>query len=150
MSNIKGTFNTVSKGSLGSFGGHFPVWARIENRLAGGGYFDLTKTNPLTGATFAAGDLIPAGTMVHYAGPGKELTIIPNSETDASVTAGDCNGLVDNDVLIPENAILATAAVVVKGRIYADRVINGTGVGKTIGLPTAVEAMLPMIEFVRE
>lgn len=149
----KGTFNTVSYGNTGEFGGSFPVWARIENRLVGGGYFDLNKTNPLTGATFKAGDIIPAGTMVHYAGSGKELTIIPNAENDAEVSAGKCNGLVDNDVLIPANCLLATAAVVVKGRIYADRVCNGeggSGAAKTWGLPSAVESMLPMIEFVRE
>lgn len=53
------------------------------------------------------------------------------------------NGLVFEDVCIPEGCILATCAVVRAGRIYADRVFGG-------GIPKSVEARLPMIEFVRE
>ena len=56
---------------------------------------------------------------------------------------GDVNGLVWNDVCIPEGATLATCAVVRAGRIYADRVFGG-------GIPASVEKQLPMIEFVRE
>lgn len=140
----KGTFNTVSYGNTGSFGGSFPVWARIENRLVSGGYFDLSETNPITGKTFAAGDIIPAGTMVEYPAPGGKLTIVLNT-TDTAEAVANVKGLVDNDVVIPANCKLATAAVVVKGRIYADRVNVGAQ-----GLPKAVEAKLPMIEFVRE
>lgn len=55
----------------------------------------------------------------------------------------DVNGLVFEDVCIPEGCILATCAVVRAGRIYADRVFGG-------GIPKSVEAQLPMIEFVRE
>lgn len=146
----KGTFNTVSYGNTGSFGGSFPVWARIENRLVSGGYFDLTTgNNPLTGKAWAAGDIIPAGTMVEYPGPGGKLTIVPNfadSADNAETLVANVKGLVDNDVVIPANCKLATAAVVVKGRIYADRV----KAGNVQGLPKAVEAKLPMIEFVRE
>lgn len=146
---MKKTFNTVHFGKKAEFGGHFPVWARIENTLVAGGHF--AGSNPLTGKAFAAGDLIPAGTMVHYSTPGGVLTIIPNNASEDAVKT--VNGLVENDVMIPEDFKLATAAVVVKGRIYADRVFarnaDGDPVG-TIGLPAAVEAQLPMIEFVRE
>lgn len=55
----------------------------------------------------------------------------------------DVNGLVFEDVCIPEGCILATCAVVRAGRIYADRVFGG-------GIPESVDAQLPMIEFVRE
>lgn len=55
----------------------------------------------------------------------------------------DVNGLVFEDVCIPEGCILATCAVVRAGRIYAGRVFGG-------GIPKSVEAQLPMIEFVRE
>lgn len=55
----------------------------------------------------------------------------------------DVNGLVFEDVCIPEGCILATCAIVRAGRIYADRVFGG-------GIPKSVEAQLPMIEFVRE
>lgn len=68
-------------------------------------------------------------------------------ETVKGVPAGgkltDVNGLVFEDVCIPEGCILATCAVVCAGRIYADRVFGG-------GIPKSVEAQLPMIEFVRE
>lgn len=61
----------------------------------------------------------------------------------ASGKLTDVNGLVFEDVCIPEGCILATCAVVRAGRIYADRVSGG-------GIPKSVEAQLPMIEFVRE
>lgn len=72
--------------------------------------------------------------------------------TFAAVTTGvdadgsdltDVNGLVFEDVCIPDGATLATCAVVRAGRIYADRVASG-------GLPTSIESQLPLIEFVRE
>ena len=61
----------------------------------------------------------------------------------ASGELSDVNGLVFEDVCIPEGCISATCAVVRAGRIYADRVAGG-------GIPKSVEAQLPMIEFVRE
>lgn len=148
----KGTFNTIHFGKTGQFGGNVPVWARIYRRLVSGGYFDLSENNPYTGKPFAAGDLIPAGTMLHYEKPGGKLTIILKSESDLT----QVNGLLDNDVLIPENCQVATGAVVISGRIYADRVAynlydadKSEEVAK-IGLPAGLEQVLPMIEFVRE
>lgn len=64
-------------------------------------------------------------------------------EVPVSGKLTDVNGLVFEDVCIPEGCILATCAVVRAGRIYADRVFGG-------GIPKSVEAQLPMIEFVRE
>ena len=61
----------------------------------------------------------------------------------ANGSLDDVNGLIFEDVCIPEGCILATCAVVRAGRIYADRVNGG-------GIPKAVEKQLPMIEFVRE
>ena len=55
----------------------------------------------------------------------------------------DVNGLIFEDVYMPEGTIHATCAVVRAGRIYADRVDGGA-------LPAAIESQLPMIEFVRE
>ena len=146
----KGTFNTIHFGNTGKFGGNVPVWARIYRRLVSGGYFDLTKINPLTGKTFAAGDLIPAGTMLSYDKPGGELTIYLKSQSDLTVV----KGLLDNDVLIPDNCKVATGAVVISGRIYADRVgcnlYDAETESAKIGLPEGLEQVLPMIEFVRE
>ena len=75
--------------------------------------------------------------MVKYNGAGKPVEIIAATATDKLATV---NGLIWNDVCVPEGAVLATCAVVRKGRIYADRA----------GIPAAVEENLPMIEFVRE
>lgn len=55
----------------------------------------------------------------------------------------EVNGLIFEDVYMPEGTIHATCAVVRAGRIYADRVAGG-------GLPVDIENQLPMIEFVRE
>lgn len=55
----------------------------------------------------------------------------------------DVNGLIFEDVYMPEGTIHATCAVVRAGRIYADRVLGG-------GLPSSIESQLPAIEFVRE
>lgn len=55
----------------------------------------------------------------------------------------DVNGLIFEDVYMPEGTIHATCAVVRNGRIYADRVLGG-------GLPSSIESQLPAIEFVRE
>ena len=85
------------------------------------------------------------------AAPVVEVNSTGVKATAEVVTAGaaangsldDVNGLIFEDVCIPEGCILATCAVVRAGRIYADRVNGG-------GIPKAVEKQLPMIEFVRE
>lgn len=228
------TFNTISSQSW-EVGSHFPVWARVTRTYQGGAYIDVSALG------LKAGDIIPAGTMVKYTGPGKKAEVftadsiagvkevvrvtvtggctengnvgitLNGTNTDIAVTtaessanavaakiaagsftgwtakqggasveftkeaAGECtapsvnpnetgvtasvevvtkgvtaqgsysdvNGLVWNDVMIPEGCILATCAVVFGGRIYADRVAGG-------GLPKDIEKNLPMIEFVRE
>lgn len=142
---IKGTFNTIHFGKTGEFGGNVPVWARIYRRLVSGGYFDIAENN------LKAGDVIPAGTMLHYDKPGGKLTIIKNDEADAEKLK-TVNGLLDNDVCIPDNVKAATGAVVISGRIYADRVGYGVYETAKVGLPKGkgIEAQLPMIEFVRE
>lgn len=123
-----GTFNTIANGSV-AIGGDFAIWARVEDVYAGGGVIDTSKYN--------AGDIVKAGTMVIFNGPGKQVTVVAATDTE---NLSKVNGLIWNDVLIPDNAVLTTCAVVRKGRIYADRA----------GIPAAVEANLPMIEFVRE
>lgn len=162
MSFLKGTFNTIGSGSR-SIGGDNPIWARVEDRFVGGMAIDHTK--------YAAGTVIPAGSMCVYAGSGNVGkvffqehdatkayqvgdTVLHSGLPYTCKTAGaaawsasnwtaetnNINGLVWNDVMIPEGCQSATCAVVRKGRVYADRA----------GLPTDIEAKLPMIEFVRE
>lgn len=132
-----GTQNTIGS-RTGNVGGHFPVWARVDKLYQGGGVIDTTS--------LAAGTVIPAGTMVHFAGPGKAVTIVSapanaSSPTSAETTAlATVNGLIFDDVCVPTGCKLATCAVVRAGRIYADRV----------SLPASIESQLPMVEFVRE
>jgi len=229
----KGTFNTIVQGSQ-KIGESKVIWSRVRELYQGGGTIDPDKFPPNT--------IIPAGTMVKFNGPGKEVDIVTadgnpgtkevnilviangataegnisitlngndvnvaltGNETpeaiaaaiaatafaDYSVTANgnmvvfaadavgvkeepvfedtgntgvvavfgtqvkgtnaqeanlnEVNGLIFEDVYMPEGTIHATCAVVRAGRIYADRVAGG-------GLPAAIEDQLPMIEFVRE
>lgn len=232
-----GTFNTIGQ-FQSEFGGNFPVWSRVRELYQGGGMIDVA------GMGLNPGDIIHAGTMVKFNGPGKQVEVITAegvtgvkavvtltitnkatangdlsfvlgsksysiavtsaSETTPELVAtkieggkatftewdvkrsgavltftqktaamvpaymfipgstgvtgtmeltkqgatasgnlSDVNGLVFEDVCIPEGCISATCAVVRAGRIYADRVAGG-------GIPKSVEAQLPMIEFVRE
>lgn len=232
-----GTFNTIGQ-FRSEFGGNFPVWSRVRELYQGGGMIDVA------GMGLNPGDIIHAGTMVKFNGPGKKVKVITaegvtgakavvtltitnkatadgdlsfvlgsksysiavtsapeetpeqiatkikndnatSTEWDversgavltftqktaamvpaymfipgstgvtgtmeltkqgatASGSLSDVNGLVFEDVCIPEGCISATCAVVRAGRIYADRVAGG-------GIPKLVEAQLPMIEFVRE
>lgn len=128
-----GTFNTIGTHKA-EIGGHFPVWSRVDKIYQGGGTIDLTGLK--------AGDVIGAGTMVIFAGPGKQVEIVKADGAEAKLA--QVNGLIMDDVCIPTGCTLATCAVVRAGRIYADRAANGAGI------PASVEANLPMIEFVRE
>lgn len=110
-------------------------------------------------SSFAEWDVIRSGATVTFTQktaaqlyaymfiPGNTGVTGDIEETVKGAPAGgkltDVNGLVFEDVCIPEGCILATCAVVRAGRIYADRVFGG-------GIPKSVEAQLPMIEFVRE
>lgn len=163
-----GTFNTIGK-YQSEFGGHFPVWSRVRELYQGGGMIDHTKypAGTVIGAgtpvqfmgagqqvvilagpayestkTYAVGDIVEQAGKIY-----KNKTAIesPEAFTASKWTdiTGTVNGLIFEDVCIPEGCILATCAVVRAGRIYADRVFGG-------GIPKSVEAQLPMIEFVRE
>ena len=133
MANQIGTFNTIAKGDVFSIGGDYPVWARVREIYQGGGNIPLEGLNP--------GDVIHAGTPVIFNGPGQDVTIvkITDSENLAKV-----NGLVFNDVCIPQDCISASCAVVRNGRIYASRANGGEG------LPKSLIPQLPGIEFVYE
>lgn len=128
-----GTFNTISKGDVFSIGGDYPVWARVREIYQGGGNIPLEGLNP--------GDVIHAGTPVIFNGPGQDVTIV---EITDSANLAKVNGLIFNDVAIPNDCISATCAVVRNGRIYANRANGGEG------LPKSLMAQLPMIEFVYE
>lgn len=129
-----GTFNTISQGKLLEIGGDYPVWIGPSMELyPGGGNIQLGDLKP--------GDVIHAGTPVIYEGPGKDVTIV--EITDAE-NMKKVNGLVFNDVCIPQDCISATCAVAFKGKIYANRANGGEG------LPKSLMAQLPQITFVYE
>lgn len=162
------TFNTISQNQAG-IGGNFPVWSRVRELYQGGGTIDHTK--------YPAGTVIGAGTPVQFMGAGQQVVVVAGPAYEATKTyavgdiveqagkiyknktaieipeaftaskwtdiTGTVNGLTFEDVCIPEGCTLATCAVVRNGRIYADRVVGAT-------ILPAMEANLPMIEFVRE
>lgn len=135
-----GTFSMSSR----KVGGGMVVFPRVDSRYQGGGNINISGTNPLTTKTFAAGDLIPAGTMVKFAGPGKDVTIVPNGTASSGLTG--VNGLIEHDIVIPDGAVSVPCTVVRSGRVLADRVVHGNNTG----LPAEAAALLPLIEFVRE
>lgn len=117
----------------------------VAAKIADGSFSGWTAKQEVASVIFTKS---AAGTC---AAPVVEVNSTVVKATAEVVTAGaaaqgsldDVNGLIFEDVCIPEGCILATCAVVRAGRIYADRVNGG-------GIPKSVEKQLPMIEFVRE
>jgi hypothetical protein len=129
MSNLqKGTFNTIANTSV-TVGGGKQVWARVEKVIHFGRLIDLTGRK--------AGDVIPAGSMVHFDNESDKAEVIKATDTEKLTTV---NGLILNDVCIPEGAVFASCAIVTSGKIWAD----------ATDVPKTVEAQLPNIEFIRE
>lgn len=119
------------------------VATKIEGAKSSFAEWDVKRS----GATVTFTQKTAAQPYAHMFIPGNTGVTGDIEETVKGAPAGgkltDVNGLVFEDVCIPEGCILATCAVVRAGRIYADRVFGG-------GIPKSVEAQLPMIEFVRE
>lgn len=119
------------------------VASKIEGAKSSFAEWDVKRS----GATVTFTQKTAAQLYAYMFIPGNTGVAGDIEETVKGVPAGgkltDVNGLVFEDVCIPEGCILATCAVVRAGRIYADRVFGG-------GIPKSVEAQLPMIEFVRE
>lgn len=117
----------------------------VAAKVAAGSFSGWTAK--LDGATVtftksAAGVVVAP--MVNPNSTGVNATVeVVEEGAAASGSLTDVNGLIWNDVCIPEGVTLATCAVVYAGRIYADRVFGG-------GIPASVEKQLPMIEFVHE
>lgn len=119
------------------------VATKIEGAKSSFAEWDVKRS----GATVTFTQKTAAQLYAHMFIPGNTEVTGDIEETVKEVPASgkltEVNGLVFEDVCIPEGCILATCAVVRAGRIYADRVFGG-------GIPKSVEAQLPMIEFVRE
>ncbi|MGJ7024921.1 hypothetical protein [Petrimonas sulfuriphila] len=119
---------------------------KVAAKIAAGTYTGWTAEADGAVVTFTADDEeAKAAPAFAAAATGVTATFavtVAGVDPDGSALT-DVNGLIFEDVYMPEGTIHATCAVVRAGRIYADRVAGG-------GLPTAIESQLPMIEFVRE
>lgn len=123
----KGTFNTISNANS-AIGGGVHVWARVDKVIHFGRTIDV--------GDYSAGDVIPAGTMVHFDNQSDEAKVVLPTDADS---LKDVNGLILNDVCIPEGCVFASCAIVTSGKIWAD----------ATNVPESVEAQLPNIEFIR-
>lgn len=119
------------------------VAAEIEKKKTALTEWNVSRSGAtVTFTQKAAKETIGNSVYVNNTGADCEMAVTTKGVT-ASGSLSDVNGLVWNDVCIPDGCTLATCAVVYAGRIYADRVFGG-------GIPASVESQLPMIEFVRE
>lgn len=120
--------------------------AKVAAKIAAGSYTGWTAKAEGDVVTFTASDKEAKEAPVFAAAAtGVEAVfkvLVKGIDPDGS-SLEDVNGLIFEDVYMPEGTIHATCAVVRNGRIYADRVLGG-------GLPSSIESQLPAIEFVRE
>lgn len=122
-----GSFNTINAHTQ-SIGGSVQVWARIDKKIHFGRKIDVSS--------LAAGTVIPAGSMVIWDNTTDTATVVKAS--DAS-NLSKVNGLIENEIVVPDGCVFASCAIVTAGKIWAD----------ATDVPTSVEAQLPMIEFIR-
>lgn len=120
--------------------------AKVANKIAAGSYTGWTAEAEGDVVTFTASDNeakeAPAFAAASTGVEAEFEVLVEGVDPDGS-SLEDVNGLIFEDVYMPEGTIHATCAVVRNGRIYADRVLGG-------GLPSSIESQLPAIEFVRE
>lgn len=120
--------------------------AKVANKIAAGSYTGWTAEAEGDVVTFTASDNeakeAPAFAAAATGVEAEFEVLVEGVDPDGSDLT-DVNGLIFEDVYMPEGTIHATCAVVRNGRIYADRVLGG-------GLPSSIESQLPAIEFVRE
>ena len=120
--------------------------AKVAAKIAAGSYSGWTAEAEGDVVTFtASASGAKEAPVFTAAATGVEAVfevLVEGVDPDGS-SLDDVNGLIFEDVYMPEGTIHATCAVVRNGRIYADRVLGG-------GLPSSIESQLPAIEFVRE
>jgi hypothetical protein len=120
--------------------------AEVAAKIAAGTYTGWTAEAEGDVVTFTASDNEAKEAPVFAAaatGVEAEFEVLVKGVDPDGSSLDDVNGLIFEDVYMPEGTIHATCAVVRNGRIYADRVLGG-------GLPSSIESQLPAIEFVRE
>lgn len=120
--------------------------AEVAAKIAAGSYTGWTAKAEGDVVTFTASDNEAKEAHAFAAaatGVEAEFEVLVEGVDPDGSDLTDVNGLIFEDVYMPEGTIHATCAVVRNGRIYADRVLGG-------GLPASIESQLPAIEFVRE
>ena len=127
---IQGTDNTMG-GSNGEAYGHNECWIDVDKMIHFGRKIDLEK------AGLKEGDVLPAGTMVHFDNDSDYAEIIHGTDGEAKLKT--VNGLTRHDVRVPSNCIFASVGIVIAGKLWGD----------ATDVPASVEAQLPMIRFER-
>ena len=131
-----GSFNTFGSTSK-TYGSGKNIWHEIKGAYPVGG----TISNL---SDFAVGSVIPAGSMCKYDAVNATIKILTN--TEATATPADVNGLLRDDIYVDEAVKgtngAATGSVVYSGEIYVDRCAQA--------IPATVLAVLPMIVAIKE
>jgi hypothetical protein len=131
MGNYKrGTDNTIG-GSNGEVFGSNECWIDVDKMIHFGRKIDLEQ------AGLSEGDVLPAGSMVHYDNESDYAEVIKGDAPSAKLKT--VNGLTRHDVRVPSNCTFASVGIVVAGKLYGD----------ATDVPASVEAQLPMIVFER-
>ena len=125
----RGTDNTMSQRSSQILGGDVEVWIDVDKMIHFGRKINLEG--------YHAGDVIPAGSMVHFDNQSDYAEVIKADATAAKLKT--VNGLTRHDVKIVEGTFYATVGIVVAGKIWGD----------ATDVPASVEAQLPNITFER-
>ena len=130
MGYTRGTDNTIG-GSRGEAYGHNECWIDVDKMIHFGRKINLEQ------AGLHEGDVLPAGTMVHYDNDSDFAEVIHG--TDSAEKLATVNGLTRHDVRIPSNCTFASVGIVIAGKLWGD----------ATDVPASVEAQLPMIRFER-
>ena len=130
MGYTKGTDNTMG-GSRGEAYGHNECWIDVDKMIHFGRKINVEQ------AGLHEGDVLPAGTMVHYDNDSDFAEVIHG--TDGNAKLATVNGLTRHDVRIPSNCIFASVGIVIAGKLWGD----------ATDVPASGEAQLPMIRFER-
>ena len=126
----RGTDNTMG-GSRGEAFGNNECWIDVDKMIHFGRKINLEQ------AGLHEGDVLPAGTMVHFDNESDFAEVIHG--TDSAEKLATVNGLTRHDVRVPSNCIIASVGIVIAGKLWGD----------ATDVPASVEAQLPMIRFER-
>lgn len=125
----RGTDNTMSQRSSQILGGDVEVWIDVDKMIHFGRKINLEG--------YHAGDVIPAGSMVHFDNQSDFAEVIKGDASAAKLKT--VNGLTRHDVKVVEGTFYASVGIVVAGKIWGD----------ATDVPASVEAQLPNITFER-